>query len=182
MGATIQQTTFEVFEAGMYKARLAAAALEDSEFGPQLAVRFDLTEPGFEGKSIRAWASAKLSGGKRPSKLYGWTSALLFSGKPLPEGFDLDIDYLIDREALLVLDVVQKDGLDRNRVAQLLPLRRNGTPAPTAASAERVILQPRPALTAANAAGGVAVNTLPAEPPLPDDIPAWLMADEEALS
>jgi hypothetical protein len=157
----------------MYRAKLAAAALEDSEYGTQVAVRFDLTEQGFEGKSIRAWASAKLSGGKRPSKLYTWTSALLFGGKPLPEGFDLDIDNLIGRETLLVLDVIQKDGIDRNRVAQLLPLRRNGsTPAPATAADDRSILRPRPPLTAASAAG------IPAGS-VPDDVPAWLTGDDE---
>ena len=180
MGATIPQTSFEVFEAGMYRAKLAAAALEDSEYGTQVAVRFDLTEQGFEGKSIRAWASAKLSGGKRPSKLYTWTAALLFGGKPLPEGFDLDIDNLIGRETLLVLDVIQKDGIDRNRVAQLLPLRRNApAPAPAAtADAEPVILKPRQPLTAANAAGPVPITTAAAEP----EVPGWLTGDDEEMS
>ena len=111
MGATIPQTSFEVFEDGMYRAKLAVAALEDSEYGTQVAVRFDLTEQGFEDKSIRAWASAKLSGGKRPSKLYTWTSALLFGGKPLPEGFDLDIDHLVGRETLLVLESSKRTAL-----------------------------------------------------------------------
>ena len=179
MGATIPQTVYEVFEAGMYRGVLAAAALEDSEFGTQVAVRFDLTEPGFEGKSVRAWASAKLSGGKRPSKLYTWTSALLFSGRPLPEGFDLDIDHLVGRETLVVLDVVQKDGLDRNRVAQLLPLRPAKAAQPAGATmpaAERSILRPRAPLTAAAGipSGGVPVNALL---PVPDEVPEWLNAD-----
>jgi hypothetical protein len=166
MGTIIPQTTFEVFDAGIYRAKLAATAIEDGEYGKELAVRFDLTEQGFEDKSIRAWASAKLSGGKRPSKLYGWTSVLLFNGKPLPEGFELDIDNLIGREALLVLDVVQKDGIDRNRVAQLLPLRRNGsTPAQTAAADDRSMLKPR---------SGVTILSQPVPANAPDDVPAWL--------
>jgi hypothetical protein len=52
-----------------------------------------------------------LSGGKRPSKLYSWTSALLFGGKPLPEGYDLDTDELLDRGALAMIEVVEKDGV-----------------------------------------------------------------------
>ena len=141
MGTTIKQSVYEVLEAGTYRAKLGACALEDGDFGPQVAVRFDLVEEGYEDKNIRAWASAKLSGGKRPSKLYGWTSALLFGGKPLPEGFDLDTDQLLDREALLIVEVVQKDGMERNRVAQLLPIRaakRNGTPVMATAPAPQV--------------------------------------------
>jgi hypothetical protein len=114
MGATIKQTVYEVLE------------------------------PGYEDRSIRAWAAAKLTGGKRPSKLYIWASVLLFSGRPLPEGFDLDIDHLVGRSVLLVLEVVQKDGVERNRVAQLIPIRRNGA-APAAETEGRTIPAARPA-------------------------------------
>jgi hypothetical protein len=169
MGTVIAQTTYEALPAAVYRAKLAAAVVEDGEYGKQVAARFDLLDEGFEDRSVRAWASAKLSGGKRPSKLWGWTSALLFNGKGLPEGYDLDLDTLLDREALLVVEVVQKDGVDRNRVAQLLPLRPvkatvKAAPAPTADSLlaeDRAILKPR---------SGVPVLAQP----VPDDVPEWL--------
>lgn len=145
MGIKIEQTVFEALEPGTYRARIGAAALEASEYsdtGQQVALRFDLAEAGLEGRSIRAWANPKLTGGKKPSKLYTWTSVLLFGGKPLPDGFVLDLDALIDREALLVVEIKADSGY--NRVASVLPLRRNA-PArtPPAQSAQSPATQPR---------------------------------------
>jgi hypothetical protein len=185
--ATIPQTKYEVFEPGTYRAKLGAVALEDGDFGTQAALRFDLVEPGFEGKSLRAWASAKLTGGKRPSKLYSWTSALLFNGRALPEGFDLDTDMLLDKEALLVVEVVEKDGLEKNRVAQLLPLRaaaRPAAPATRAAGSASPATRPvgvtvaaaAAALTAAARPQPVRVNQGIAGPV---DIPEWLGGAED---
>lgn len=128
MGTVISQTKYEILEPGMYHVRVGAVAVEDGTYGQQAALRFDLLDEEVDGQSIagrciKAWAKAKLSGGKRPSKLYAWTSALLFAGKPLPEGYDLDTDALLGREALAVVDVEEKDGASYNRIAQLLPLR-----------------------------------------------------------
>jgi hypothetical protein len=92
-----------------------------------------------------------LSGGKRPSKLYSWTSALLFGGKPLPEGYDLDTDELLGREALALVEVVEKDGVSYNRIAQLLPVRAVKRSLPGAAPAPA-------AAVAASPEGGESVN------------------------
>jgi hypothetical protein len=128
MGTVIPQTKHEVLEPGTYRAKVGAVAVEDGTYGPQVALRFDLLDDGGDGPSvthrfIQAWAKAKLSGGKRPSKLYSWTSALLFAGKALPEQYDLDTDALLDREALALVEVTEKDGMSYNRIVQLLPLR-----------------------------------------------------------
>ena len=128
MGTVIPQTTVEVLAPGMYRAKVGAVAVEDGIYGPQVALRFDLLDVGVDGPSIthrfiQAWAKAKLSGGKRPSKLYSWTSALLFAGKALPEEYDLDTDALLGREALALVEVTEKDGMSTNRIVQLLPLR-----------------------------------------------------------
>lgn len=137
---------------------MGAATVEDGEYGKQVAVRFDLLEEGFEDRFLKAWASAKLSNGKRPSKLYQWTSALLFGGKPLPEGYDLDLDALLGKETLLVVEVVPKDGVERNRIAQLLPLRP------------------------AKAAGRPVPVNVPAVPvPVPDEVPGWIAGDDEEM-
>jgi hypothetical protein len=92
---------------------------------------FDVLDEEFAGRCVpkglrKAWAAAKLSGGRRPSKLYSWTSALLFAGKPLPDGYDLDTDALRNREALAVVEVIDRDGVLYNRIAQLFPLRGMG--------------------------------------------------------
>lgn len=119
----IPQTTYEALEPGTYRARVGAVAVEDGMYGKQVALRFDLLAEESAGRFVKAWAAAKLSGGKQPSKLYAWASTLLFGGKPLPEGYDLDTDSLLGREALAVIEVKDKDGLLFNRVAQLLPVR-----------------------------------------------------------
>lgn len=131
MGTKIEQTRFEALEPGTYRARIGAATLEASEYsdtGQQVALRFDLLEEGLEERSIRAWANPKLTGGKKASKLYTWVSMILFSGRPLPDGWTLDLDDLIDREVMLVIEVKPDSGY--NRVAQLLPLRRNAPARP----------------------------------------------------
>ncbi len=126
MGRLIEQTKFAALEAGTYRGRLASAVIEHSEYtdsGEQIALRFDLLEPELAGRSIRAWANPKLTGGKKPSKLYTWCSVLLFGGGPLPPNFSLDLDDLLGREALLVVEVKADTGY--NRIVQLLPVRRS---------------------------------------------------------
>jgi hypothetical protein len=125
MGTKITQSKFEALEAGTYRARLSAAVMEHSEYsdsGEQVAMRFDLLEPGLEDRSVRAWANPKLTGGKKPSKLYTWCSIILFGGKPLPDDFELDLDDLLDREVRVVVEVKPDTGY--NRILQLLPVRR----------------------------------------------------------
>jgi hypothetical protein len=123
MGTLIPQTKYDVLAPGTYRVRLGAAAVEDGIYGAQVVMRLDVLDEGFAGRCIKAWAAAKLSGGRRPSKLYSWTSALLFAGKPLPDDYDLDTDALRGREAWAVVDVIDRDGVLYNRVAQLFPLR-----------------------------------------------------------
>jgi len=75
VGTLIPQTRYDVLEPGTYRVRLGAVAVEDGSYGTQVAMRFDLLDEGFAGRCVKAWAAAKLSGGKRPSKLYSWASA-----------------------------------------------------------------------------------------------------------
>jgi hypothetical protein len=123
MGTLIRQTKVDVLPPGTYRVRLRAATVEDGIYGTQVVMRFDVLDEEFAGRSIKAWAAAKLSGGRRPSKLYSWTSALLFGGMPLPDDYDLDTDALPKREALAVVEVVERDGVFYNRIVQLFPLR-----------------------------------------------------------
>jgi len=139
MVKVIAQTKYEALEPGTYRARLAAVSLEKSEYsdsGEQVAMRWDILEEGLEDRSIRAWANPKLTGGKKPSKLYQWCSALLFGGRPLPEGYALDLDDLLDRDALLVVEVKPDTGY--NKIASILPLRRAAPPTRNAPQAAPV--------------------------------------------
>jgi hypothetical protein len=134
MGTVIPQTKYDVLPPGTYRVRLGAVAVEDGIYGTQVVMRFDVLDDGFSGRSVKAWAAAKLSGGRRPSKLYSWTSALLFGGMPLPEGYDLDTDALRKREALAVVEIIDRDGVYYNRIAQLFPwraARANPSPNPS---------------------------------------------------
>jgi hypothetical protein len=126
MGTLIPQTKYDVLEPGTYRVRLGAVAVEDGIYGTQVVMRFDVLDEEYAGRCIKAWAAAKLSGGRRPSKLYSWTSALLFAGKPLPDDYDLDTDALRNREALALVEVVERDGVSYNRVVQLFPLHGRG--------------------------------------------------------
>ena len=159
MGTVIPQTRYEVLEPGAYRAKVGAVAVEDGTYGKQVALRFDLLDEGFTHRFIQAWAKAKLSGGKRPSKLYSWTSALLFGGKALPEEYDLDTDALLDREALALVEVTEKDGMSYNRIVQLLPLRAaRRQPEPPAPEAAAPALEPAAAPEAGAAWPGGWVN------------------------
>jgi len=126
MGTVIPQTKDDVMAPGTYHVRLGAVAVEDGVYGAQVVMRFDVLDEEFAGRCIKAWAAAKLSGGRRPSKLYSWTSALLFGGMPLPDDYDLDTDALRKREAVAVVEVVERDGVLYNRIVQLFPLRGAG--------------------------------------------------------
>ena len=78
MGTLIPQTKYDVLPPGTVRVRLGAVAVEDGIYGKQVVMRFDVLDEEFAGRCIKAWAAAKLSGGRRPSKLYSWTSAQLF--------------------------------------------------------------------------------------------------------
>jgi hypothetical protein len=123
MGTLIPQTKYHVLPPGTYRVRLGAVAVEDGIYGTQVVMRFDVLDEEFAGRCIKAWAAAKLSGGRRPSKLYSWTSALLFGGKPLPDGYDLNTDALRNREAWALVEVIDRDGMLYNRITQLFPCR-----------------------------------------------------------
>jgi len=95
----------------------------------------------------------------------------LFGGRALPEGYDLETDALLDKEALLVVETVSKDGQERNRVAQLLPIRAAARPATVpAAPATR----PGP-VPAARQPVKVNVGAIPE----PGDLPPWLAGEED---
>jgi hypothetical protein len=164
MGTVIPQTKYDVLPPGTYRVRVGAAAVEDGIYGTQVVMRFDVLDEEFAGRCIKAWAAAKLSGGRRPSKLYSWTSALLFGGMPLPDDYDLDTDALRNREAWAVVEVIERDGVLYNRLAQLFPLR-----------GARTTLSPNPQIPADSAVG-----TPPYEEAWVDDSDNGRILEEES--
>lgn len=119
--AVIQQTVYEVLEAGEYGATVSQIETADGQYGPQLKWQFSL-----EGdRRLSAWTSQTFSA---KSKLWKWTAAAL--GRDIPRGYTLDTDFLIGRPVRVIVTVTPgRDGEDYNRIGDVLPPRRT---APTA--------------------------------------------------
>jgi hypothetical protein len=132
-------------------------------------VKFTLDDAEELGKdrSLIGWCSATLS---PKSKLYGWTRALLFGGRDIPEEFgELDIDTLKGKRAMLSVSTKKgDDGTVFNKITDLLPIRPVKTAASKAAgpapNAQPAAGQARPAAVNQGAAG-------------PNDPPPWLAND-----
>jgi hypothetical protein len=177
--ATIKQTNTEPLPVGEYPAKIGAVELSEGQYGQQARIRFDITAPGLENRSVTGWASATFS---PKSKLYGWTRAAF--GRDIPIGYDLNTDHLIDRPVTLVLVTkAGDDGSEFNKIHDVKAAKRSAsqpvtltpTPAPNATlpAEDRAILKPRPA----GAAGvPVAAGSDPHA-----EAPAWLSdnGDEE---
>jgi hypothetical protein len=154
MATIIKQRVYEALPPGEYLARIGAAALEPSKFNAnqsQVRVRFDITQPGFEGRDVQGFCTASFA----PStKLYAWARAA-FGGRPIPVGYDLALEHLLDREVTLVLShKPAADGSGRvyNQIDAVLPA---GTqPAPMAARAAAPAPAPAPEFAPAPAAAG----------------------------
>lgn len=118
---TATESTFETLPANKYL--LQITDLEESEgmYGPQFRVKLEVVEPKkYAGKWVSYWASKKLtSGGKQNSKLWDLTEAAF--NRPLGKGEQLDTDDLIGRQVVGMIDVVNKDGQEFNKVLSLKP-------------------------------------------------------------
>ena len=173
--------TYEVMEPGEYIAKVGKIESVQGEYGERLKIAFELVE--HPGSVALGWCNPKLG---PKTTLYQWTKAICFGGEDFTG--DFDVNNLVGRVCRLVLTVeAGKDGQDRNKIVEVFPpRRRNGStpaPAPTASADDRAILRPRPALTAASAAGmpagSVPVNTVAL--PGPDEPPDWLTGDDEGM-
>jgi len=86
MGTMIPQTKVDVLAPGTYRRQGGPVAVEEGIYGTQLVMRFDVLDEEYAGRCVKAWRPPSSAAAGGPSKLYSWTSALLFAGKPLPEG------------------------------------------------------------------------------------------------
>jgi hypothetical protein len=110
-------------ESGAYHVKVGEWYEMESELGTHVVIRFDLVDEGPMQRSVVACVDAELTGGKEPSQLYSWISALLFGGKPLPEGYSLRTDSPLLREAWLEIEAFHEGPLHYNRIIRLSPLR-----------------------------------------------------------
>jgi hypothetical protein len=113
----------DLLEPGNYRVKVGNCYIMDGIFIREVVMRFDLIEEGLTDRAINEWAEAVLIGGERRSRLYSWISALVFDGKPLPEGYTLNTATLLLREALAGIALIDHDGLLYNRILCLYPLR-----------------------------------------------------------
>lgn len=128
----IPQTVYEVFEPGVYPAKVASIEPVSGQFGDQLKVKFDLDGAGEHALTV--WTSLAFS---QKSKL-GQLAKAAFGGRDWPADYVLDTDHLIGRRLrLLVTTEERPDGSTYNKVSQFLPLQAGAAPA-----------QPRPAAPA----------------------------------
>jgi hypothetical protein len=112
-----------LLEPGNYHVRVGDCYIMDGIFGREVVLRFDLLEKGLTDLSLDEWTEAALIGGRQPSRLYSWISAMVFDGKPLPAGYRLRTASLLLREALAGIALVDYDRLLYNRILCLYPLR-----------------------------------------------------------
>lgn len=131
MGVTVQQTAYELLEAGEYPATIVEVLAEEGQFGPQLKFKFQLDD----GRTLLGWCSQTFS---PKSKLYNWTKAA-FGGSEIPRTYNLNTDHLQGRGVRLFVTVEPGRDGEYNKISNVLPVRRstNGTtppPAPAPAS------------------------------------------------
>ena len=121
----IEKVTWEVMDVGTYPARVLDVTREESQYGPQLRLRFRLES----GDTVAGWVGAKLS---ERTKLGAWVRALLGE---VPDS--LHTESLLDRECRVVVGVkTRPDGSQYNRVDEVLSPRPRQAELPRPAQGE----------------------------------------------
>lgn len=109
----------QVLKAGVYDVKVESIDDDDGEYGPQFKFIFGVTAGRSAGQQIYGWASQKLG---PKTKLMAWTKALMPEQEIGPR-FELDTDWLVGREARMVVGVgVGNNGNERNTIDSLLPI------------------------------------------------------------
>jgi hypothetical protein len=150
MGYRIPQTVYEVYEPGVYVARLAAAEVIDGQYGQQLKVKFEL-----DGEHLlTVWTSLTFTQKSRLGQL-----AKAAFGRDIPPDYELDTDHLIGRRLRLLVTVEERsDGSTYNKVSQFLPLQATPAARPPA---------PRPPAPSSFDDGGI----FDGAPPIDEKVP-----------
>lgn len=126
-------TQYEVIEPGVYGATIDVVTPKDpnprfEDSRPQLEFIFLVTDEGFEDAKVFGW-TGQTFGPK--SKLRPWLAVLMPTFDPDKD--QLDTDDLIGKMCRIVVTLKKgEDGIERNRVGEVLPLetRRRGSAAP----------------------------------------------------
>ncbi|MBN1890347.1 MAG: hypothetical protein JW850_20300 [Thermoflexales bacterium] len=128
MGILIEQKQYVLLPTGEYNAVITDLEETSGEYGPQVKVKFTLTDPDQAGNELTAWASATFT---PKSKLYGWTRAAF--GADIPKTYNFNSDDLINRPVrLVVIRKTKDDGSEFNRVDGVLPAPVTAAPVPAA--------------------------------------------------
>jgi hypothetical protein len=138
MGYRVQQTTYEIFEPGVYTAAVKEIDLVDGQYGQQFKIKLELEG----GHHLTVWTSTVFSGKSRLGQL-----AKAAFGKDIPEDYELDTDHLLRRRLRLLVTTEERpsDGSAYNKVSQFLPLQGTTTaPARPAAPAPKPPPAPSP--------------------------------------
>jgi hypothetical protein len=105
---TATTSNFEVIPTGEYLAQVTDIEDKEGNFGPQYQFSYEIVSPKpFAGKSKWGWYSQKLSGGTKPSKLWGVVQAIY--NRPLVPGEAVDVDDLIGRQCIIVIVAEEND-------------------------------------------------------------------------
>lgn len=140
----LQKQEFPVLEPGEYLVKVESCQQTDGKYGNQLRFLLRVLHAGGELSDalLMAWAAPTLT---PKSKLTRWAGALLGAGWP---GNDLETDTLVGKVGRAVVTITAgSDGLDCNKVVDLVPLRRA---APLPAAAAPVQVWPGPVMAPGN--------------------------------
>lgn len=123
MGLTFQVTSYEVIPANVYNATLTGIEQrtnENSTFesGNDSYLQWTFEVKG-KNKTVELRANSSLSFGTK-SKAFGWACALL--GRQLQAKEMVDTDDLIGKQCKITVQLENKDGMERNRITDLLPI------------------------------------------------------------
>jgi len=130
MGIVIKQTAVgDPLPVGEYIAQIAGIEKQPGQYGEQLRFKFQISDGVHAGRSLTGWTSTAFS---PKSKLYKWAQAA-FGGAVIPATWDFDSDKIVGRSVRLVVVVkLGDDGLEWNKIDDVLPVKRAGAPAASA--------------------------------------------------
>ena len=117
----LQYTEYEPIPTGNYRAVCREAEFVEGQFGEQVQFQFELTDPGYEDRRLKAWASATFSS---QSKLFKWARNVLGEGVTAA-GF-APADLLDKRVQLVITEQYRDDGTAYNKIEDVraVPTRK----------------------------------------------------------
>ena len=139
MGIQIPQSTFEAIPTGEYAAKVVGIEQVTGQYGEQLKVKFEITDPAHTGATLSAWCGMSFN---PKSKLYSLAAAAFAA--PIPPDYVLDTDDLIGKGLrIVVVEKTKPDGATFSKVDGFKP--RKVVTAPANGNGARRVPAPPPA-------------------------------------